>query len=103
MDGSPTGEWAANLVWEDKFYIAPSRGFRSSSTTTAWVKILWVTETANSAARAFTPTTALRSSITTNRKTSSTRWPSLLPETWAASMAATEASSAHRAESLTTT
>src|SRR4030081_256593 len=96
MDGNLTAGLGANRVWADKSYIVRSRGFPSSSTTTGWVKIRWVMETANSDARVSTPTTASRLNTTISHKSSWTKWRSLLLATWDANMVEAEPSSQRR-------
>lgn len=56
-----------------RFYTVRRAGCRWSSITTVWEKTLWAAETVNLAARAYTPTTASRSSITTIRRDHWTR------------------------------
>src|SRR5271169_1369210 len=87
MDGNRTAGWAVSPVWEDKSCIAQSHGYRWSSITTAWVKILWAAQMVNLAAPVSILTTASKSSITTIRKRRWTRLRSHSQETWDANMA----------------
>src|SRR6476660_3100320 len=88
MAGNPTADWAANQAWVDRYCGVRRVGSQSSPTITAWAKIRWATATASLAAPASILTTALKSNTTIGRKNFSTGWPSRLPETWVANMAA---------------
>src|SRR5215467_9190669 len=71
-----------------RFYGVPSHGSLWYSTTTAWAKTRWATETGNLDAAASIRMTASKLNTMTARKDFWTRWHSHSQEIWAANTAA---------------